>query len=290
MEEFQNMIDWDLKHVSHKNSTKNTNRWLCKHSTGFCGVGKMLLRYKYQSHSTCPQCGVSQETTSHVLQCKDAAACALWDNEVEKLKDWMVKKKVEPNLANIISKNLHAWKYRLPLSQSLPANNLLRTAIQQQDRIGWKQFMEGFWSIKWKECQQQHFNNINSPTSSLLLLSKVQRRVWRIAWLMWEHRNHHLHDKISSCPVVEQTAINDEVKNEWNLGLSTLLDRYRYLFNGTLDVKLQKSYHSKRLWLASVWTAQETVDINHLVNNQLQTDTTIRLRFEKWKRRQQIDD
>lgn len=187
----------------------------------------------------------------------------------------MIRKKVEPNLSNTIAQSLHSWKYYLPATQTLPSNNLLQMAIQQQNQIGWKQFIEGFWTSKWRECQQQHFDNINSPASSLLLLSKVQRRIWKIAWLMWEHRNHQLHEEMSSCPAVEQTAINDEVQNEWNLGLSMLPDRYRYLFSGTLDTKLQKSYHNKRIWLASVWLARETVDINHLAANQLQTDSTI---------------
>ena len=36
-------VDWELKSKSHSNLSKSTNRWLSKHSTGFCGVGKMLV-------------------------------------------------------------------------------------------------------------------------------------------------------------------------------------------------------------------------------------------------------
>ena len=64
---------------------------------------------------------------------------------------------------------------------------------------------------------------------------------------------------------------------------------HRHLFNGSLEERLSKSYHIKRVWLASVWAACETTDINHLKNNQIQTDTTIRLRYEQWKKRYQCD-
>ena len=286
--QWESKIDWELKRHSHKNSTKSRNRWLCKHSTGFCGVEKMLLRYKYQAHSTCPRCGASQESTSHVLQCNDDSACQLWDNEVDTLNKWMIEKKGQPNLAKVIVDNLHSWKYRLPKSNALPHCHTLRKAIIHQDRIGWKQFIEGFWDSNWRECQQQHFDNIQSPSSSLLLLSKVQRRIWKIAWLMWEHRNHHLHETSHSIPAIEQTAIDEEIRNEWNIGISALTERHRHLFNGSLEEKSQKKYHTKRIWLSTVWSARETVDRNHLANNQVHTDTTTRLRFEQWKRKQNI--
>ena len=280
-------IDWDLKSKSHNNSTKTFNRWLSKHSIGFCGVGKMLKRYNYQSHTSCPRCGRTQETTSHVLQCKQDSACQLWDKEVSNLHNWMIKQKMQPLLAEIITHNISAWKYSTQINQLLPQNQHLCQALLQQDRIGWKQFIEGFWSKSWRKCQQQHFDNIHSPNSSLLLLSKTQRRIWRITWEMWQHRNNHLHGDLAATPAVERTSIDDEVTTEWNLGISTLSAHYRHLFQGSLEEKLQKSYHNKRVWLAMVWAARETLDINYLSNNPTQLDTTIRLRYEQWKQRHQ---
>ena len=117
------------------------------------------------------------------------------------------------------------------------------------------------------------------------MLSKAQRRIWQIAWDLWTQRNQHLHGEHHSIPDVEKQAINDEVTHEWNLDNSTLQARHQHLFWGTLDHRLQKSYHSKRVWLASVWSARETIDINHLANNPVQTNSTIRLRYDQWKRR-----
>ena len=285
LEHSSNMIDWDLKRTSHNNVTKSKNRWLSKHATGFCGVDSKLVKYNYQTHSTCPWCGQPSESTSHVLQCTNTSACALWDKEIANLQEWMKKNKFQPNLADVICNNLDTWKYKTPKSPTLPVNQSLRIALLQQDRLGWKPFLIGFLSKHWRECQQQHLNNINSCTSALLLLSKAQRRIWHIAWELWMHQNNHLHGEQSSTPIVEQTAIDDEVTREWTLGLLTLAEQHWHLFQGSLATKLSKSYHSKRVWLSTVWAAREIVEVNYLDNNPSQYDSTIRLRYEQWKQR-----
>ena len=71
-------VDWDLRNKSSRNQTRSEQQWLCKHTTGFCGVGTMLVKYKYQTHSNCPRCGESSESTNHVLQCNGAGVQALW--------------------------------------------------------------------------------------------------------------------------------------------------------------------------------------------------------------------
>ena len=141
-------IDWALKKKSHANTTKSMNRWLSKHTAGFCGVGKVLVRYKYQTHANCPRCGLTPETTTHVLTCQDDSACKLWDDNVSQLEKWMETQGVFSEIAHHISQNLRSWKYGLRLQQHLPTNQFLREAIQQQDRIGWKEFIYGFWSKK----------------------------------------------------------------------------------------------------------------------------------------------
>lgn len=147
-------INWQLKTTSHKNAIRPKNCWLSKHLVGFCGVGKMLVTYKFQTHSNCPRCGMSHETTSRVLRCPSNEASHLWDKEIKKLKEWMLfKNKFQSQLAEHIVINLYAWKYWTPKSYILPSLPLLRKAILNQDQIEWKQFLEGFWA---KSTPQEH--------------------------------------------------------------------------------------------------------------------------------------
>ena len=135
------------------------------------------------------------------------------DKEIEKLRKWMSTQPLHPQLAKQIILYLNSWKCRVPKPRNLPVQFLLCKAILQQDRLGWKQFIEGFWSKHWNECQAEYFKAINRPNSSTLLLSKVQRRIWQIAWEMWFHRNQHLHSNSSSTPAVEQLPTRKLHKN-----------------------------------------------------------------------------
>lgn len=53
-ENTENNISWNLCSRSLLNSPIHETRWLCKFSSGFCGVGKLLKCYKYQIHDHCP--------------------------------------------------------------------------------------------------------------------------------------------------------------------------------------------------------------------------------------------
>ena len=117
----QRLVDWSLKRQSHKTFPKGQNRWLSKHNTGFCGVGKKLKEYQFQKHTDCPRCGRANETPAHVLQCRNADACALWDKELSNLLTWMKSHDIHPDLAQSIHDHLHAWKYGIPHPIEIPS-------------------------------------------------------------------------------------------------------------------------------------------------------------------------
>ena len=105
-----------MRKKSFKSLTTSTTRWLSKFSTGFCRVGKMLKIYKYQTHSNCPRCNQPKESTAHILQCKEALACELWDKSIDKLYDWALKQDLSPDLAHHMKTSLHSWKYSQPIT------------------------------------------------------------------------------------------------------------------------------------------------------------------------------
>ena len=157
----------------------------------------MLVKYKYQEHDNCPRCSQQNEHVSHLLQCQGPGVELLWQDEIDKLHNWMKTQNIHPEIQSIILNYLHSWRNQQQPTY-LPSNPTLQNALQEQRHIGHLQFLEGFWSHKFHTCQKTHLNNINSVQSSQLLLSKTQRRIWKIAWASWEHRNNFLHDRNKS--------------------------------------------------------------------------------------------
>ena len=282
----ESSIDWELKRKSKSNFPKGLNRWLAKHTTGFCGVGTKLEQYAYQTHSKCPRCGANGETPSHVIKCKEETACQLWDKEMISLSAWMKKEKIQTDIRNTIIHNLNSWKYNTTPASTLPQNDHLKQAILQQDCISWTSFVEGFWSKSWRYAQSAYLTSIASTKSPLLLLSKTQRKIWMIAWEMWTHRNEHLHTTCKSVHPEERPDIDSEIQQEWDNGTSSLPLHSRGLMQGSLEQTLQMSYSAKRQWLTTIWTARETLNPNYLKNNPSSSDMdTTRFRYERWKAR-----
>lgn len=277
-----NQIDWNLRAHSLRNIPTHEHRWLCKYTTGFCGVGSMLLKYRYQTHTKCPRCGADNERTDHVLQCKGAETSTIWKDEIKKLQEWMISQDLYPELVTLIITELNNWRDN-HTSTYTPTNQHLQQALTSQRRIGWFHFIEGFWANSFVLCQQAFFDANNSPKSSTLLLSKTQRRIWKVAWSLWSHRNQYLHDTNNSFHPQEIQNIDHEITYERNKGLDTLSTSYSTLFSEPLIVLLAKTHIQKLNWLTTVWTVRELNDNAYFLETQTSFDPLTRYRYLRWK-------
>ena len=138
-------VDWKLRATGMKNITKQYQRWLCKFNTDFCGVGNMLVRYKYQMNSKCSSCGKEKKHTDHAILCQEQGASLIWTNKMKKLEDWMTSQDFHPKIVQVIVTGLHSWRTNTP-NTYLPLNIHLQQAQTHQAQIGWFCFIEGFWT------------------------------------------------------------------------------------------------------------------------------------------------
>ena len=118
-------------------------------------------------------------------------------------------------------------------------------------------FVCGFLALGWRQVQYDYLFHIGSKKSSTLWLTKLQCQIWEISWSMWEHRNKHLHNDISSIYWTDYQSIVGEIIKEWNLGVNGLSRQHQHLFHGNIHQRLNENIHLKLMWLASVWAARE---------------------------------
>ena len=188
-------------------------------------------------------------------------------------------------MENAIILSLHAWHDGTPLPTINTSNELLTTAIYQQDQLSWYSLLCGFPARGWRSIQQEHLIESGSRKSPILWMSKFQRRIWMIPWELWEHRNLHLHNDGSSIHRTDQQSVVSEILREWNAGMGTLNPRYQHLFQGTIQQRLNDNIHLKLMWLASVWAAR---DRSSRSNNQPvdpNRNPTAVCFFQRWRNR-----
>jgi hypothetical protein len=99
-----------------------------------------------------------------------------------------------PELVELIILGLNIWHKndRFPLTYKTLEPDLLKAWTQQRS-LGWTSFIEGLWTLEWLSFQEQYLQHINSQKSSILWISRAQRRIWLIAWNLWElHNNFYI--------------------------------------------------------------------------------------------------
>ena len=277
-------IDWESRRRAILNIPQHETRWLAKFSTGFCGVGKMLKRYRFQQHDRCPICNEENETTQHVIQCKDETVQNMLQEEFNNLHKWLTTIQTSSELRECITSCLKQWTQKGTIDYK-PTNLILQQAIKEQEDIGWLRFFQGFWTPKWRNCQEQYMNMTNSSKSPILWTSKTQRRIWRIAWSTWRHRNNYLHEDNKSMHTQDTIGLEQEIIKEWNLGTQQLPQQNHYLFSGTMEDLKEKSTKHKLTWIYTVWTAREIINPTYLEEQTNSMNEATIYKYNRWKQR-----
>ena len=273
-------VDWQPLHKAFKSIGNSQRNQVSKWLTGFCGVGKTLVKYNHQSHSRCPRCNEVDEDVQHVLQCNHDTAKALWDSELTKLKTWMEDNNRNHDMITAIISSLQSWRSESPYPSTYYENSTLRRAIRHQDKIGWQSFIEGFHAKGWRSVLEQHLNSINSQKSPVLWMSRLQQKLWGIMRAMWKDRNDILHHDGSTVHQQEMRAITAEIMVEWQTGLDMLpQNRYGHLFRGTVQDRLNDTIHMKKMWLGSIWGARDRYGTSQVRNR----DVIASDFYKRWK-------
>jgi hypothetical protein len=222
--------------------------WITKHAAQCCGVNTVLFKWKQKDSPGCPRCG-ELETTTHVLRCHHLEVQSLWDTTLSALDDWLKDAHTDVSIRNALIHNLRRWYHDTPL----PIN---RTPLEQaQDDIGWDFVLEGCLSSQWAEHQSLYLQSLGKKTSGYRWLTALIRKLWDIAWDLWEHRNgiEHHNDQAKLC-----AAFDKQIQQELQIGFDDLpFHKYGELYSSHEIEKLGSSTAEyKRCWIKHIVAAR----------------------------------
>jgi hypothetical protein len=94
------LIDWEVlaKAKACEEESPGRLRWVTKHVTGLCGVGKFLEQWKSQTHSRCPRCDAEHEDHRHVYQCPARSTKREWHGAMDDLRQWCNLQDTSPDI------------------------------------------------------------------------------------------------------------------------------------------------------------------------------------------------
>jgi Reverse transcriptase (RNA-dependent DNA polymerase) len=265
------MVDWEAIQGAMKEIRTPRRHWIIKHALEECGINTVLKKRKEKTDSTCRRCG-SEETATHVWQCQDIQVQEIWSRSIASMVSFLDDLNTDPVITNAITTNLLGW-YNGTLQ--LSDNNA--NPIFGQQSIGWQFLLEGWIGKQWRMQQSQHFLLIKSKKSSLRWTIAVIKKLWDIAWDLWEHRNgvEHMHDTTVAHELLNR-QIEDAFENfDEGSGVS-----YAYMFREEEKLLLQTAgIGYKRAWIRNVNAAQQRAQRRAVSSTELSRMQNVMRRF-----------
>lgn len=113
-------IDWSLIRSYMSELFPARRRWLVKHWSANCGIGKTMVKWGYWQDDKCPRC-LAPEDRDHVLRCPHPAARGTWACKLSDLHSLLVSSHTHPLLTTLFLQRLSDWHdFAVSSSVSLP--------------------------------------------------------------------------------------------------------------------------------------------------------------------------
>jgi len=132
-------------------------------------------------------------------------------------------------------------------------------AGQEQATVGWDLALEKFLSHWWRHQQEQYWKAYKSRKLSKRWTTELLKKLFGIAWDMWQHRNKALHEEPDNYKLILETEINEQVTKVYNLGAGASSPSAT-LMKHALPKLFQLPNAYKVHWLGSVRIAKERKD------------------------------
>jgi hypothetical protein len=225
-----------------------------KHASGHCGVGTTLEKWGVQDNTDCPRCQ-KEETTQHVLLCRSKDALTVWETGLVKLDAWMLQKQTDPAIRLSITSRLRTWHEGTPPSG--PSwDCTFKSAIKEQNAIGWYPFLLGQVSLQWKGAQHACYKSLNLDNTGKQWVKQLILQLFNISWDMWEHHNGIKHNTNTPAKQRKIHLLNQHIVSEVEVGTISLLLRDHRWLQGSADALIATFNTVQKLqWLESVANA-----------------------------------
>jgi hypothetical protein len=123
--------------------------------------------------------------------------------------------------------------------------NIRTTAGQlgiAQSGLGWKHFFEGRVHKQWRQHMTRYYKEAGERRTGKRWTSALIRKMWDIAWDLWEHRNGILHDKHHG---YKNLTLVNKIKELWHHPSVHRIASIKHLISGTTEEVQGQSLHQK---------------------------------------------
>jgi hypothetical protein len=248
-------IDWEARNKALESKPDMFKTWLCKQSSGFCATGTNMQRWFGDDITNCPNCGKSGEDAAHLLHCPDAGRFGLFRQEVSSLKQWLQQPHTHPELACLLPQYILGRGAVKFASLPIQSVDILRLA-NQQDVIGWDNFMEGKISTCFLSVQHSHLLLADSILTCHDWTHHFISKLFHITHGQWIYRNiSKNHEKHGMLRAVERRRLLREIEHYMTLPPDEVPEESKFLLEIDFSKLRHESTEKQSYWVHAVRAA-----------------------------------
>ena len=214
----------------------------------------------------CPRCQKFQETLNHVFQCPHGPSiCATaWTKAISTIK----KTSTCPFIVATLGHSISQWSTGGPIHwQGLtPAlddsiGQVVFTAFQEQQSIGWEQAIQGRISQQWGRantlyCQER----LHQGDTKLhaVWTSNLVSGMWQYGIDQWVGQNEFLYGKTKDEKLAKKTQeVDSEIRHMHRADRQQVCPSDKHLFHMSTEQRITQSLDRKQQWIECVTMAYE---------------------------------
>ena len=142
-----------------------------------------------------------------------------------------------------------------PLGTWIPLD--IRQAALMQDRIGWKNMLEGLPAKAWTVAQDRHCKMVGATKwTGKQWMKGLLKRMHALAWGQWQQRNNVMYEPDQKKQQEAASLLKSELTKEFSRGPMDLPRRDHNHFATNLATLLSKPILSQQAWLVQVTSAR----------------------------------
>ena len=188
-------IYWDGVEKALTSVSEMFATWATKQMSGFCATNHQLRYIDRTTVDKCPNCGCSPETADHISRCGDSGRSRLFRSSVVRLREWMARQQTAPDIANLFVAYLLA-RGSSSLTSLSPVIQSVRSAAALQDRLGWRNLLEGRLCRAWVDIQADHYRRRGIRKHAPTWARGLILRLLQLTHRQWTYRNSTVHIRV----------------------------------------------------------------------------------------------
>lgn len=169
----------------------NRRTQLLKFVYSWLPIGVRRVTIEPLANSLCPSCLSAEETHDHILQCPQTQRRGIADSFITTIAQIGEANKIDTRITQAIQFHVKKWIYSTT-SLHTSSDRRLEAAIQEQNTIGWNNFLRGFISKKFETVARQSSKPL-SRYESFKWTAQLIRAIWDQELDQWRLRNATVH-------------------------------------------------------------------------------------------------